>query len=191
MRASPGGVWGCVLAVLSCPFSSWSPGWKGEKGRGRGWVGEEEPSPRIGRGLCWAWQRTFAAWPPVRGAGTALPTCGPLPSCPILMIPGNKEILTVSWGRGHVEFQGWELTSGPTLWVLRAMSILLSSSGDRPRLPAGGALTTFLFAPSVPSSPITTTTLTILLLIAANTQSSQRPDPTLRLSLHPNLTITG
>ena len=27
---------GCVLAVLSCPFSSWSPGWKGEKGRGWG-----------------------------------------------------------------------------------------------------------------------------------------------------------
>ena len=145
------------VGLRSCcpqlPFLLLEPRMEGREGAGAGWVGEEEPSPRIGRGLCWAWQRTFAAWPPVRGAGTALPTCGPLPSCPILMIPGNKEILTVSWGRGHVEFQGWELTSGPTLWVLRAMSILLSSSGERPRLPAGGALTTFLFAGMQPRDP--------------------------------------
>lgn len=63
--------------------------------------------------------------------------------CPVLMIPGNKAILTVSWGWGHVEFQGWELTSGPTLWALTATLILPSSPGERPRLPAGGVLTTF------------------------------------------------
>lgn len=30
----------------------------------------------------------------------------------------------------HVEFQGWELTSGPTLWALRATLFLPSSSGE-------------------------------------------------------------
>lgn len=50
----------------------------------------------------------------------------------------------------------------------------------------------FLFAPSMPPSQIITTiSLTILLLTAANTQSSRGPNPTLRLSLHPNLTTTG